>query len=65
MIALIHKLGYRVVAEGVETEEVLDLLARWGCDEVQGYLFARPMDAPSLDAWLAEGRGPEPARMTA
>jgi EAL domain-containing protein (putative c-di-GMP-specific phosphodiesterase class I) len=41
MIGLSHDLGYRVVAEGIETQEVADLLLSLKCDEVQGYWFAR------------------------
>jgi EAL domain-containing protein (putative c-di-GMP-specific phosphodiesterase class I) len=42
----------RVVAEGVETEDVLDALRLAGCDSAQGYLIARPMSAAALPAWL-------------
>ncbi len=51
MISLSHDLGYRVVAEGVETAQTLDLLRQAGCDEAQGYLFARPMDADHFRTW--------------
>jgi EAL domain-containing protein (putative c-di-GMP-specific phosphodiesterase class I) len=44
MITLSQDLGHRVVAEGVETEAVLAFLRRAGCDEVQGYLFAKPLE---------------------
>ncbi|MHB8285661.1 MAG: sensor domain-containing phosphodiesterase [Caulobacteraceae bacterium] len=44
-IALAHSLGYRVVAEGVETAEVADMLREIGCDEGQGYLWSRPVSA--------------------
>ncbi|MYN26278.1 sensor domain-containing phosphodiesterase [Duganella levis] len=44
MITLSQDLGHRVVAEGVETEAVLDFLRVAGCDEVQGYLFAAPLE---------------------
>jgi EAL domain-containing protein (putative c-di-GMP-specific phosphodiesterase class I) len=43
IIMLGHSLNISVVAEGVETEEQLGLLRAEGCDEVQGYLFGRPM----------------------
>ena len=45
IIAMAHSLDVKVVAEGVETAELLDFLRRHGCDECQGYYFARPMPA--------------------
>ena len=42
-IALGHSLGLELVAEGVETEEQRDFLARLGCDMLQGYLYSKPM----------------------
>ena len=53
VIRLAHALGLRVVAEGVETERQRDILLTLGCDEFQGYLFARPMDADRLALWAA------------
>lgn len=53
MIKLSHDLGHKVVAEGVETVEVEDFLREAGCDEVQGYLHARPLAPQALTAWLA------------
>ncbi|AOY95300.1 GGDEF-domain containing protein [Cupriavidus sp. USMAA2-4] len=44
MVALAHELRMRVVAEGVESTSQLDILAGMGCDEVQGYLLARPLE---------------------
>jgi diguanylate cyclase len=55
VIRLAHALGLRVVAEGVETERQCEILATLGCDEFQGYLFARPMDAQQLVQWVAGG----------
>ncbi|SFU87165.1 EAL domain, c-di-GMP-specific phosphodiesterase class I (or its enzymatically inactive variant) [Pseudoduganella namucuonensis] len=56
MVKLSHDLGLRVVAEGVESASVLTLLERFGCDEAQGYLFARPLEADSLPAWRGAAR---------
>ncbi len=58
IIDLGHNLTLRVVAEGVETEEVLAALRRAGCDMAQGYLFARPMPLAVLRRWLAERTRP-------
>ncbi len=51
-IDLAHNLGLKVVAEGVETRGVWDLLSMLGCDSSQGYLMGRPMPAEKLEAWL-------------
>jgi len=52
IITLSHDLGYRVVAEGVESEAAVTLLRSMGCDEAQGYHFARPMEAGHFLPWL-------------
>jgi EAL domain-containing protein (putative c-di-GMP-specific phosphodiesterase class I) len=48
IIVMGHSLGLHVVAEGVEHEEQLDFLRREGCDEYQGFLFARPLPEAAL-----------------
>ena len=53
VIRLAHALSLRVVAEGVETERQCEILTALGCDEFQGYLFARPMDAERLALWAS------------
>lgn len=60
VIALIqmgHSLGYRLLAEGVETAEVFDLLKVHGCDAVQGYYISRPIEAQDIPAFLQRPRG--------
>jgi EAL domain-containing protein (putative c-di-GMP-specific phosphodiesterase class I) len=56
VIDLAHNLGFVVVAEGVETEQVLAELTRLGCDIAQGFLLARPMPAAQLPDWLLAHR---------
>jgi EAL domain-containing protein (putative c-di-GMP-specific phosphodiesterase class I) len=58
MIDLSHSLGYRVVAEGVETQEAADLLEVMGCDEIQGYWLSRPVRSDALFDWLVERARP-------
>jgi len=52
MIKLSHDLGQVVVAEGVETAAVARFLAGAGCDQVQGYLYARPMAPQQFEEWI-------------
>lgn len=53
MVIMAQELNYRVVAEGVETQEAMDRVTEAGCDEVQGYFIARPLEVPALEQWLA------------
>jgi len=59
IVQMAHTLGLHVVAEGVETEVQRDLLVGMGCDELQGYLFARPMTAQALALWAADDDRPD------
>ncbi len=52
MIAMAHKLGIKVIAEGVETAVQRDLLIAAGCDYGQGYLFSKPMPVEQWDSYL-------------
>jgi diguanylate cyclase (GGDEF)-like protein/PAS domain S-box-containing protein len=54
IVAMGHSLGLHVVAEGVERRDQLDFLRREGCDEYQGYWFAKPMPELALTALLSE-----------
>ncbi len=55
IVQMAASLGLRTIAEGVEDVEALALLRRFGCDEAQGYHFARPMPAQALADLLARG----------
>ena len=58
-IALAHELGFHVVAEGVETQAILDLLASYGCDIAQGWHVGRPSSAADFSLqvyrWQEDG----------
>lgn len=55
VIQLGRNLGLRVIAEGVEDQRQAQILSALGCELAQGYLFAKPMSAPQLTAWLEGG----------
>ncbi len=52
IIVMAHKLGLKVIAEGVESLAQRDFLTRAGCDYGQGYLFSRPVPPEEFEAWL-------------
>ena len=52
IIGLSRNLGLKTIAEGVETEELSNLLRLFHCDEIQGYWFARPMPADQLEDFV-------------
>ena len=57
-VELAHNLGMRMIAEGVESEAVLDRLREWDCDLVQGYHISRPQPPDRLTPWLLERQLP-------
>lgn len=52
IISMAHKLGLKVIAEGVETEQQRDLLFNAHCDYAQGYLFSRPLPPEEFELWI-------------
>jgi diguanylate cyclase (GGDEF)-like protein len=65
IVTLGHALGMKVLAEGVETDEQRVLLRLAGCDEMQGYLFAKPRPAEAIDKVLARAAGRAASRPAA
>ena len=56
IIVMAHKLGLKVIAEGVETPLQRDMLQAAGCDFAQGFLFSRPVPADQFEALLHDGK---------
>ena len=65
IVALGHALGMKVLAEGVETDEQRVLLRLAGCDEMQGFLFAKPRPAEAIDKAVARPAGARTAEKPA
>jgi EAL domain-containing protein (putative c-di-GMP-specific phosphodiesterase class I) len=63
-IELAHNLGLGVVAEGVEQQAAADLLLHLGCDEIQGWLVAKPLEPAALETWLAARSGATVSRLS-
>jgi diguanylate cyclase (GGDEF)-like protein len=61
-VELAHRLGMRLVVEGIEDVATLDVMAQLGCDESQGYLHSRPLPAEAFLLWLRQYR-PQPERV--
>lgn len=56
MISLSHKLGIKVVAEGVEEKDQLSQLIRYGCDYIQGYYFSKPMNVENFESFIVNNK---------
>ncbi len=54
MIRLSHRLGFTVVAEGVEGERIAGLLTEMGCDRLQGFLFSPAIAVDAFIAWFKQ-----------
>jgi len=52
LIGMAHSMGMTVVAEGVEEQNQFDLLAQYSCDEIQGYLFSKPITDKEITEML-------------
>ena len=66
IISLAHSLKLTAVAEGVETQEQLRLLRLLKCDEMQGYLFSKPVPREIFEArFLAQAASTEPLSVSA
>ncbi|WP_250656699.1 EAL domain-containing protein [Alkalimarinus coralli] len=53
-IEMCHRLGFTVVAEGVESQHIVDILKQLNCDLIQGYYISPPLPLNKLKLWLAE-----------
>ena len=54
IIQMAKNLNLKTVAEGVETKDVLDCISNYGCDEVQGFYFAKPMGAQDFVSYFSQ-----------
>jgi len=55
-ITLAHNLGIKIVAEGVEDVETLEMLSDMGCDYAQGYLISKPVPLEQIDGWIQQAQ---------
>lgn len=62
IVVMAHKLGLQVIAEGVETQAQLDLLAGMGCDFAQGFLYSRAIPAQEFEQLLLDNYFGDPKR---
>jgi EAL domain-containing protein (putative c-di-GMP-specific phosphodiesterase class I) len=65
IIVMAHKLGIKVIAEGIETQQQRDFLAQAGCDYGQGYLFAKPMPGTEFERLLKPPHDSQPLQVAA
>jgi diguanylate cyclase (GGDEF)-like protein len=65
IVSLAHALGMTTTAEGVETEEQLNIIRSTGCDEAQGYLLSPPKSGAEINQWLNDHRDRQQIRWRA
>jgi EAL domain-containing protein (putative c-di-GMP-specific phosphodiesterase class I) len=58
IIAMARSLGFKVIAEGIETPEQQAFLKAEGCDEAQGFYFSPPMPPAEFERWVAREMSP-------
>lgn len=58
LVLMGHSLGYRMLAEGVETEAVYNLIVRAGCDAIQGYYLSLPLEAQDVPSFMSNNAPP-------
>ena len=56
-VTLTHKMGMQTIAEGVENDEIYDVLAGLGCDIAQGFAISRPLPATEFEKWHSQHHG--------
>ena len=56
-VTLARRMGLQVIAEGAETEAICEVLLSLGCDRAQGFHFAKPLSAETLEGWDAHRSG--------
>ncbi len=60
IISMANSLGFTTIAEGVETEQQLEILRQLGCDEVQGYFYSKPLPAGEFEAFARQRNSKAP-----
>jgi EAL domain-containing protein (putative c-di-GMP-specific phosphodiesterase class I)/GGDEF domain-containing protein len=59
LVDIAHRLGFRVVADGIETFETYRMLADWGCDQGQGFFLSKPLDQSEFASWMLLNQPPQ------
>lgn len=52
IILMLKELDYVVLAEGVESQDTVEMLQQYGCDQIQGFIYSKPLPAAELESWL-------------